>query len=127
MKDTLDKLKADFNKWRKNKRYVREPVPDVLLERARRAVKKHGIPRVAKATKLDRSRLTGGRAIESMNDRIQSTPVPSYSQLDLATPQMKNLPVAEVETPKGLKLRIFTPTQEMLDLLSSMCSPGGAQ
>jgi hypothetical protein len=128
MKDaSLDELKVEFDKWRKKKRHIREAVPEALMERARQAISVHGIKRVVKATRIERSRLTKDRSNKLMSDKVQVDLVPSYSKVELVAPEAKSSPIAEVETPTGLKLRIFTPTKETLDLLSSICGIGGVR
>jgi hypothetical protein len=52
---------------------------------------------------------------------------PVFSRLEIPAPSATPCPIAEVETVTGLKLRIFTPTQEMLGLLSSLCGIGDAR
>jgi hypothetical protein len=126
-KDSLAELKAAFIQWRKNKRYIREVIPNELLERARRAIPLHGLNNVLKATSLDYYRLIEGMGDEP-NNRAPNPAVdvkmPPYTKVELVVPSAKDCPIAEVETPSGLKLRIFKPTQEILGLLSSMCKIG---
>lgn len=56
-------------------------------------------------------------------------PVPSYSRMALALPAATGgeQPLAEVETPAGLKVRIFTHTPEAVGLVSSLLVMGGAR
>jgi hypothetical protein len=54
--------------------------------------------------------------------------VPTYSRVEVVaattgTPR----PFAEVETPTGLKVRLFTETGEALGLLSALLGAGGAR
>jgi hypothetical protein len=120
--DSLKELKAAFDRWRRQKRHVREPVPDELWERACRAVGVHGLKGVVGVTKLERSRLVG--RIESKKTRRATAP--SFSRLELTAPSATT-PIAEVETATGVKLRIFAQTQETFTLLSSLCGMGGTQ
>jgi hypothetical protein len=123
--ESLAELKAAFEKWRSRKRHVREAVPGELLQRARAAAGRHGWTAVARATKVDRSRLEtdksrGGRR------RAAGTDVPTYSRLDLAAPAAATpRPFAEVEMPTGLKVRLFTESGEALGLLTSLLGAGG--
>ena len=119
---TLDELRAAFAKWRRKKRHVRERVPDELWERALQAARVHGINAVARATKLERDRLRA-RCGTSM---AGSTAVPAFTRLEVTAPSAETRPIAEVETPAGLTLRIFVQTQETIGLLSSLCGTGGA-
>jgi hypothetical protein len=47
--------------------------------------------------------------------------------VELAAPAATSRPFAEVEMPTGLKVRLFTGTDEALGLLSSLLGAGGAQ
>jgi hypothetical protein len=129
--ESLDELKAAFDDWRSKKRYAREPVPKELMERASRTIGVHGLARVARATRIERSRLSGGRrgrGKSGKSRKVATSPaavVPSFSRLELGAPSATT-PIAEVETPTGLKVRIFAQTRETLGLLSSLCGIGGA-
>lgn len=126
--ETLEELKAGFEGWRSKKRHMREPVPSDLRERAHRAIDVYGLGVVARATKLDQSRLKAERG----QCAAAGTKVPSYSRMDLASPAMAataatERPFAEVETPAGLKVRIFTHTREAVGLVTSLLVVGGAR
>lgn len=122
--DSLRELKAAFDRWRRRKRHVREPVPDELRERARRAIQVHGLKGVVRATKLERSRLVG--RVKSKKKKKSRVALPSFSRLGLTAPSAAS-PIAEVETATGVKLRIFAQTQETLSLMSSLCGIGGTR
>ena len=114
--ETLDELRAAFESWRRKKRHVRERVPSDLRERAHRAIDVYGLRGVASATKLEQSRLKAGHGRWAGADRT----VPSYSRMALALPAAAERPLAEVETPAGLKVRIFTHSPEALGLVTSL-------
>jgi hypothetical protein len=125
-RESLDGLMAAFEEWRSKKRYLREAVPAALMERARRAARRHGPAAVSRATKVDRGRLktgSGGRRTR----RPAAARALAFSRVELAAPAVAARPFAEVETATGLKLRLFTQTDEVLELLSSLCSSGGGR
>jgi hypothetical protein len=119
--DSLRELKAAFDRWRRRKRHVREPVPDELRERARRAIQVHGLKGVVRATKLERARLAG----KVKSKKTGRAALPSFSRLGLPVPSATTSPIVEIETATGVKLRIFAQTQETLSLMSSLCGIGG--
>lgn len=124
--DSVAELRVAFEVWRSKKRYATEKVPGELVARARRAIGVHGVKEVARATGLERQRLRGtpaggGREVAPV------VAVPSFSRVELAAPAGASRPFAEVETPTGLKLRLFAQTQEALGLLSSLCGAGGGR
>jgi hypothetical protein len=125
-RESLDGLKAAFEEWRSAKRYRQEPIPATLLERARQAARHHGPAAVARLTGVDRGRLksggTGRRARRSV-----STNAPTFSRLELAAPAAAARPFAELEMVTGLKVRLFTQSNEVFELLSSVIHSGGAQ
>jgi hypothetical protein len=127
--DSLSELKAAFAGWRRGKRHVREAVPDELLERARRAAEVHGVKGVVRAIRVERSRLFGRRderpALALMMPAAPPA-IPAFSRLELTPPASGAAPIAELETPAGLKLRVFAESHAMVELLSRLCGIGGA-
>jgi hypothetical protein len=130
--DSLSELKVAFAGWRRGKRHVREAVPGELLERARRSAEVHGVKEVVRAIRLERSRLYGRRRKE----RLHAAPVttsaivpapPTFTRLELPAPALGAQPIAEVETPTGIRLRVFAESHAMLGLVSSLCGIGGAK
>ena len=136
--DTLKDLESAFAQWRQTKKYSREPTPDELLARARRATKKHGLTAVVRATGVDRTRLfrnaplgkgrRGGTREERRTTTAASRSVAAFSRVEVSAPSAPSArPLAEVETGTGVKLRVFEETPEMLTLLSAACGFGGVR
>jgi hypothetical protein len=125
--ETLDELKAAFDDWRSKKRHAREPVPSELRRRAHRASDVYGLGVVAKAMKLDQARLKSEHA--RRGERSEAGPMaPSYSRMELAPPRAAaERPFAEVETPAGVKVRLFASTAEAVGLVTSLLAMGGAR
>lgn len=148
--DSLEKLGVLFDGWRREKEHVRERVPERLLARARRAAAVHGVGAVVQATAIDYRRLgqemvskrqrgsqrasrvgeTGGGGGNAKDlsglSKGSAVSVPSYSRMELRGPKPPSRAVAEVETPAGVKVRIFELTVETVSLLSALCTAGGA-
>jgi hypothetical protein len=130
--ESLRELKVAFAAWRRGKRHVREAVPDELLARAGRAVEVHGVKEVVRAIGVERSRLFRRRRDEvpAAKRPTPAAPVlpalPAYTRLELTPPVVGAQPIAELETPSGLKLRVFAESHAMVGLLSSLCGVGGA-
>lgn len=126
--DSLSELQVAFAGWRRGKRYRREAVPDDLLKRARCAAEVHGVREVVRAVRIEQCRLLGHRRGEKPT-RSVAVPVvravPAFSRLELAAPILGAQPVAELATPAGLKLRVFTESPAMVGLLSRLCGVGG--
>lgn len=123
--ESLAGLKMAFEEWRRRKRHPREAIPVDLLRRACAAARHHGPTEVSRVTKVGRGRLKTGR--RSHGERSTRTAAgPTYSRLKLAAPAAATVrPFAEVEMPMGLKIRLFTETDEALGLLSSLLGAGG--
>jgi hypothetical protein len=124
--ETLDELKAAFDDWRSKKRHPREAVPSGLRRRAHRAIDVYGLGVVAKSMKLDQTRL---KLEHARGEQSESGPMaPSYSRMELAPPTAAaERPFAEVETPAGVKVRLFTPTAEAVGLVTSLLAMGGVR
>lgn len=116
----LEELRVGFEKWREERRHVREIVPQALLERAQRAVAQFGLADVAAATRFDRDRLRGQSRV-ARRSAAKSSAAPAFSRIKLSAPAAPSQVIAELEMPTGVKLRLFTQTAEALQLLSSLC------
>ncbi|MBU1228311.1 MAG: hypothetical protein KJ698_13995 [Actinobacteria bacterium] len=133
--DSLDELKTAFAAWRRRKKHAREPMPEELLARARRAAQKHGVRAVVRVTRVERARLfraTGARGKAPGAARTQGKavprPMPAFSRLEVGAPSAPSpRPIAEVWTGSGVTLRVFEPTPEMMGLLSAVCGFGGVR
>jgi hypothetical protein len=133
--ESLQELEAAFTAWRQDKRHPREKTPLLLLVQAREAAKKHGVKAVVKATGIDRQ-LLGERLAETAvgepgcdedaEAESGSKSMPAFSQLLLSAPAAPGgRPLVELESPAGVKLRIFEHTPELLALLAAACGFGG--
>jgi len=124
--DSLEQLRGAFGVWRAGKRHRQEKMPEELLKQALRAARKHGVARVVRVVKVDRRRLAGGRASvrAERESQVRTPTAPSYSRLPLMGPSSSPPPFAELEMPSGVKLRLYSQTQEAIHLLTSMCSVG---
>jgi hypothetical protein len=124
--DSLADVKAAFEEWRSKKSHPREAIPGALMEMARAAARRHGPAVVARATKVDRARLSAGLGSRARRG-ARAGRVPAYSRLEIEAPGAAIRPFAELEMPTGLTVRLFTQTHETLALVSSLCGTGGAR
>jgi hypothetical protein len=130
---SANKLKVALAMWRRGKRHPREAAPDELLERARRAAEVHGVKEVVRAIRVERARLFRGRRdeVSAATRATAAAPVlkalPAFTRLELTAPVVGAQPIAELETPAGIKLRVFAESQAMVALPSSLCGSGGAR
>ena len=127
--DSLNELTVAFTEWRRGKRHVRETVPDRLLERARRGAEVHGVKEVVRAIGVERSRLfrnrPTGKSATALTVRAAKPVSPAFSRLELPSLPRGGAPIAELETPTGLKLRVFGESAAMVGLLANLCGMGG--
>ena len=122
-KESLSELQSAFGVWRRSKKNPRDRIPDALLARARGAVAVHGIGPVAYRLRVAVGRLTPRVARKVVR---AAAVTPTFTRVEIAAPPSTTQPMAEVETPAGVKLRIFQVTSETTSLLSSFCLAGGA-
>ena len=138
--ESLKELESAFSEWRARKKHAREPAPEDLLARARRAAQTHGLTAVVRATRVERARLfrdvgasadplePGETRRRPGRTRAAARDVPTFSRLELsaaAEPIVR--PLAEVTTGAGVRLRVFEETPELLRLLSAALGFGGAR
>lgn len=122
--ESLNSLKAAFLRWRRNKRFKTERVPESLIHRARRGAVVHGVAKVARATRLGPDRIASAAPVRRRPLRV----APAFSRVEVPIPQTQGaVPLAEAEAPTGLRLRVFTMTAETVQLLSAFCRTGGEQ
>jgi hypothetical protein len=120
--ESLVELSTAFENWRKKRRSLREPVPKALWEKTLSAIEVHGDSAVAKATKLQRSRIVE----RAKRFKQREVDVPAYSRVSISALSEPGSPIAEVETAAGVKLRVFVQTRETLELMTSLLSNRGA-
>lgn len=129
--ESLAGLKEAFDAWRRRKRHAREAVPTDLLARARAAARQHGPAAVSRVTRVSRDRLVVARLGQTQAGAGGAASiVPAYSRVEIAPPAPASsapTPFAEVETPSGLRVRLFTETGGALGLLSALFGAGGAR
>jgi hypothetical protein len=125
--ESLAVLREAFDTWRRRKRHVREAVPGDLMERARAAARHYGPAAVSGATKVQRDRLVVGATARGQGGGGAASIVPAYSRVEVAASAPGTRPFAEVETPSGLTVRLFTETGGALGLLSALLGAGGAR
>lgn len=135
--DGLDELERAFAAWRRRKKHAREPIPEGLRARARRAVREHGATAVVRVTRVERSRLLRDARSQTKAPGGAASPMPcsatmsapTFSRLDLSAPppSSRPRPIAEVETVSGVTLRVFEATAEMVGLLTAVCGLGGGR
>ena len=131
--DSLPDLKSVFEKWRGERAHVRVPIPPALIERAVRAARVHGPSAVREATRISarhslaaKPGLTRRYTKRGTRRKEVAVAVPAFSRVELSTPNASSRPIAELETPLGIKLRIFAATSETLVLVNALCGNGDA-
>ncbi len=124
----LADLKTEFSNWRRQKRSRSESCPDDLVAKARAAAAEHGPARVAKALRVENTRIiptmTKGQTLPTAPARSPTSP--SFSRIHVAFPRDPLAPqvLMEAETAVGVKLRVFAITPETVSVLSSFCRGG---
>ena len=123
--DSLGELRTAFRSWRRKKRHERERIPEPLMVRARRAAQVHGPSAVSEATSVCRSRLA--ERCGGLESGKVSASTPAYSRIELPSPPSAAKAAVEVETPAGVKVRVFELTAESMGILTALCGTGGAR
>jgi hypothetical protein len=118
--ESIEELCSAFSAWREQKRHEREPIPEELLDRARQAAGVHGFWRVARLLGIKPRRLKNETAL-AMGQR-HAAPAPAYSRLALTGLGSGGRPFAEVESPTGFKVRLYSSAPEALSLLAAVCA-----
>jgi hypothetical protein len=120
----LLELKACFETWRTNRKYVREPIPDELWNVAADLSRRYPPSLVGRVLKLDPSRLKKLLIKRSARTSVRKKPQAAFFQLpaEIALPDVGSpLPQSptscrlQIERPDGSRLTLTLPS---LDLAS---------
>jgi hypothetical protein len=120
----LLELKARFETWRTNRKYVREPIPDELWNAAADLSRRYPPSLVGRVLKLDPSRLKKLLIKRSARTSVRKKPQAAFFQLptEIALPDLGSpLPQSptscrlQIERPDGSRLTLTLPS---LDLAS---------
>ena len=120
----LLELKARFETWRTNRKYVREPIPDELWNAAADLSRRYPPSLVGRVLKLDPSRLKKLLIKRSARTSVRKKPQAAFFQLptEIALPDVGSpLPQSptscrlQIERPDGSRLTLTLPS---LDLAS---------
>jgi len=120
----LLELKARFETWRTNRKYVREPIPDELWNAAADLSRRYPPSLVGRVLKLDPSRLKKLLIKRSARTSVRKKPQAAFFHLptEIALPDVGSpLPQSptscrlQIERPDGSRLTLTLPS---LDLAS---------
>ena len=124
MNDTIPsdllKLKIRFDTWRKNRNYVREPIPDELRLAASEMCRRYPHSLIRRALKLDPNRLKTPSTKRSARAGVRKKPPTAFFELSIADalPEPASSSPSEctvgcrleIERPDGAKLTLFLPS-----------------
>jgi hypothetical protein len=124
----LLELKARFDTWRTNRKFVREPIPDELRQAAAEMSRRYPPSLVGHILKLDPSRLK--RLVTKKPARPRNQPPPAFFKLptEMALPEtgfsashgLTDCRI-QLERPDGSRLTLMVPTLDPATL-NSLCS-----
>lgn len=126
----LLELKARFETWRANRKYVREPIPDELWNAAADLCRRYPPSLVGRVLKLDPSRLKKNLVKRSARSSVRKEPKATFFQLqtDIALPKIGSpLPQSsigyriQIERPDGSRLTLTLPALDLVSI-SSLCA-----
>jgi len=126
----LLELKARFETWRTNRKYVREPIPDELWNAAADLSRRYPPSLVGRVLKLDPSRLKKllikGSARTSVRKKPQATffQLPTESALqEVGSPLPQGLTDCriQIERPDGSRLTLTLPSLD-LESINRLCA-----
>lgn len=104
-----------------------EATPEPLLKRARCAAERYGVVQVSRAVGVDRRRLED-RNLGDRPAQVKPGATPAYPRVEVSGggPGLWR-PFAELELPRGVKVRLYANGPETMGLLLSVCGAGGGQ
>jgi hypothetical protein len=126
----LLELKARFETWRTNRKYVREPIPNELWTAAADLSRRYPPSLVGRVLKLDPSRLKKLLLKRSARTSIRKKPQAAFFQLptEIALPKagspLLQSPIGcrlQIERPDGARLTLMLPPLDLADI-NRLCS-----
>ncbi len=120
----LLELRARFETWRENRKYVREPIPNDLWNSAADLSRRYPPSLVGRVLKIDSSRLKKFPIKRSARNSVRKKPQAAFfqvpneialTQVGSPLPQNPNGCRIQVERPDGSRLTLTLPS---LDLVS---------
>jgi hypothetical protein len=126
----LLELKARFETWRTNRKYVREPIPDELWSAAADISRRHPASLVGRVLNLDPSRLKKYLIKGSARTSVRKKPQAAFFQIptEIALPEvgspLPQRPVdcrIQIERPDGSRLTLTLPSLDLASI-SRLCA-----
>jgi hypothetical protein len=121
----LLELKARFEIWRTNRKYVRQPIPDELWNAAAGLTRRYPTSLVGRVLKLDPSKLKKLLIKRSGRTSVRKKPQAAFFQLptEIALPKVGSpLPQSpigcrlQIERPDGARLTLMLPPLDLADI-----------
>ena len=126
----LFELKARFETWRANRKYLREPIPDELWSAAADLSRRYPPSLVGRVLKLDPSRLKKLLIKRSPRTSVRKKPRATFFQLPtgIALPEvgspLPQIPTGcrlQIERPDGSRLTLTLPSLDLVSI-SRLCA-----
>ena len=126
----LLELKARFETWRANRKYVREPIPDELWNAAADLSRRCPPSLVGRVLKLDPSRLKKLLIKRSARTSVRKKPQAAFFQLPTditllkVEPPLPQGPIGcrvQIERPDGSRLTLTLPSLDLVSI-SQLCA-----
>jgi len=126
----LLELKARFETWRANRKYLREPIPDELWSAAADLSRRYPPSLVGRFLKLDPSRLKKLLIKRSPRTSVRKKPqatffqLPSGSALPEVGSPLPQIPTGcwlQIERPDGSRLTLTLPSLDLVSI-SRLCA-----
>ena len=126
----LFELKARFETWRTNRKYLREPIPDELWNAAADLSRRYPPSLVGRVLKIDQSRLKKFLLKRPARTSTRKKPQVTFFQLptEIALPKVESpLPQSpigyriQVERHDGSRLTLTLPTLDLVSI-SRLCA-----
>jgi hypothetical protein len=123
-------LKASFETWRTNRKYMREPIPDELWNAAADLSRRYPPSLVGRTLKLDSSKLKKLLIKRSTRTSTRKKPQAAFFQLptEIALPEVgSTLPQSpigcriQIERPDGSRLTLTLPSLDLASI-SRLCA-----
>ena len=118
LQPTLEEVSAQLENWRKNKKSIREPIPQKLWQQAVELSKKHSVSIISNALRLSYTDLKERVYGPSISKPAINKKDPDFIEIKCEQPFTEAESTVEIENKSGLKMKVCFKGKPDFDLLS---------
>ena len=118
LQPTLEEVSAQLDNWRKNKKSIREPIPQKLWQQAVELSKKHSVSIISNTLRLSYTDLKERVYGPSVSKPSINKKYPDFIEIKCGQPFLVSEATLEIEDKNGLKMKVCFKGKPDFDLMN---------